>query len=67
MSDNTEKTGVTRRDLLTAAAGGAAFAGAAGAARMAMVGGCSRGRNGTVCRKRKSSNPFRSQPRTGPA
>lgn len=39
MSDNTEKTGVTRRDLLTAAAGGAAFAGAAGAARMAMVGG----------------------------
>jgi len=39
MSDNTEKTGVTRRGLLTAAAGGAAFAGAAGAARLAMVGG----------------------------
>lgn len=39
MSDNTQKTGVTRRGLLTAAAGGAAFAGAAGAARMAMVGG----------------------------
>ncbi|WP_404421499.1 TAT-dependent nitrous-oxide reductase [Thalassospira australica] len=39
MSDNTEKTGVTRRGLLTAAAGGAAFAGTAGAARLAMVGG----------------------------
>ena len=39
MSDKTEKTGVTRRGLLTAAAGGAAFAGAAGAGRLAMVGG----------------------------
>lgn len=39
MSDKAEKTGVTRRGLLTAAAGGAAFAGAAGAGRLAMVGG----------------------------
>tara|TARA_E500000318_G_scaffold2282_1_gene3109 strand:- start:6459 stop:6635 length:177 start_codon:yes stop_codon:yes gene_type:complete len=39
MSDNTPKTGISRRDLFGVAAGGAAFAGAAGAARLAMIGG----------------------------
>ncbi|MDP2700370.1 TAT-dependent nitrous-oxide reductase [Thalassospira sp.] len=39
MSDTTPKSGISRRDLLSAAASGAALVGAAGATRMAMVGG----------------------------
>jgi len=39
MSDKTSKPGISRRDLFGVAAGGAAFAGAAGAARLAAVGG----------------------------